>query len=261
VPADGAVIAIEPAGAFWGPDTDKAPYRHSRADHAREFPNLRRVSRTTFARRAANPWRVERLAHRRLAGRLTAGDPLWLVDSPPVPACPFARATVCRRSFGEAADGYDHLIRRTSSGFRRPLRTRRDGVIPAAALAPARVADAAAVAELSPPPGRVGVGGRADRAPERRAEPAAAGVALLAPDYQKSRGPDPARSARPSSVRDRVEAVPGQLADRYRVKRTWAKDLWHWCHRAIRKVLSRTVMVALCPRAGHRPRHFDAPAA
>ena len=48
--ADSEVIAIELAGEFWGPDADKALFRHFRCYHRREFPALARVNRTTFAR-------------------------------------------------------------------------------------------------------------------------------------------------------------------------------------------------------------------
>jgi hypothetical protein len=259
--SDSEVIAIELAGEFWGLDADQALFRHFRHYHAREFPALARVHRTTFARQAAALWRVKQRLHRRLAERLAAGDPVWLVDSMPVPACQFARATFCRRFRGEADYGYDHLVKRTFYGFRLHLRTTREGVILACQLAPARAADAAVLPELDPPPGTVGVGDRAYWAPEARARLAAAGVTVLAPYYQKSRDPDPAYAARLSSVRYRIETVGSQLAGRYSVKRTWAKDLWHLCHRVIRKVLSHTAMVLLAVRAGHRPLRLSALAA
>ena len=255
--SDAEVITIELAGEFWGLDADKAIYRHFRAYHAGEFPALARVRRTTFARQAANLWEAKRRLHRRLAERLRGADPVWLVDSLPVPACQFARATFCRRFAGEADYGYDHLIKRTFYGFRLHLRTTREGVILAAALASARVADAPMVFDLEPPAGSTGVGDRAYWSPAVRAELAEAGVALLAPFAQKSRDPDPARSRRLASVRYRVETVGGQLAGRYNVKRTWARDLWHLTHRVIRKVLSHTAMAWLCARAGHAPLSFD----
>ena len=128
-------------------------------------------------------------------------------------------------------------------------------------LAPARAADAAVVAELGPPPGSVGIGDRAYWSPAVRAELAAAGVTLLAPYYHKSRDPDRRRSARLASVRYRVETVGSQLAGRYAVKRTWAKDLWHLVHRVGRKVLSHTVAILLNVRAGRPPLRLDALAA
>ena len=83
----------------------------------------------------------------------------------------------------------------------------------------------------------------------------------LAPYYRKGRDPDPAGSARLSAVRYQVETVNGQLAERFPVKRTWARDLWHLCHRVIRKVLSHTVSMLMNVRAGHAPLQFAALAA
>jgi Transposase DDE domain len=259
--SDSEVIAIELAGESWGLDADQAIFRHFRCYHRREFPALARVHRTTSARQAAALWRVKQRLQERLAGRLSAGDPVWLVDGMPLPACQFARATFCRRFAGEADYGYDHLAERTFYGSRLHLRTTREGVTLAWLLAPARAADAAVVAELDPPPGTVGVGDRAYWSPAVRAELAAAGVVLLAPYYQKGRDPDRRRSARLASVRYRVETAGSQLAGRYAVKRSWAKDLWHLLHRVGRKVLSHTVGVLLNVRAGHRPLRLDALAA
>jgi Transposase DDE domain len=255
--ADSEVIAIELVGEFWGLDTDKALFRHFRCYHRHEFPALARVSRTTFARQAANLWRVKQLIQQRLAQRLVAGDPLWLVDSLALPACQFARATFCQRFRGVADYGYDHLIKRTFYGFRLHLRTSRDGVILACQLAPARASEKAVLPELDLLSGTVGIGDRGYWDPKLRERLAADGVQLLAPYQHKSKDPNPARSARLASVRYRIETVNGQLAERYRIKRTWARDLWHLCHRVIRKILSHTVSVCLTVRAGIAPLSFD----
>src|SRR6476620_6251821 len=109
---DAEVIAIELVGEFWGLDTDKGLYRHFRDYHAAEFPALPTVHRTTFARQAANLWAVKRMIQDRLSARLGAGQPVWLVDSLPIEACRFARATFCDRFTGEADYGYDHCVKR-----------------------------------------------------------------------------------------------------------------------------------------------------
>jgi hypothetical protein len=62
-------------------------------------------------------------------------------------------------------------------------------------------------------------------------------------------------------ARYRIETVRSQLAGQYNVKRTWAKLLWHLCHRVIHKVLSHTAMVLLTVRAGHRPLRLSSIAA
>ena len=256
--ADSEVVAVEVVGEFWGLDADRELFRHFRAYHAAEFPALARVGRTTFARQAANLWRVKQLIQRRLADRLTAGTWSWLVDSLPIEACRFARATFCTRFAGVADYGYDHLVKRTFYGFRLHLRTSREGVIEAYELAPARAADRAVLMRLEPPPGTIGVGDRGYWDPALRDRLATRGVDFRAPYQHKSKDPDPKRSSRLASVRYRIETVGGQLAERYEMKRTWARDLWHLCHRIIRKILSHmVVMIAAAAALGLTPLQFD----
>jgi hypothetical protein len=259
--SDSEVITIELVGEFWKLGTDQDLFRHFRRYHTAEFPALARISRTTFTRQAANLWRVKQLLHERLARHLAGDDPLWLVDSLPIDACQFARATFCRRFAGQADYGYCHLRKRTFYGFRLHLRTSRDGVILGYQLAPARASEKAVLPELGLPAGSAGVGDRNYWSPELRAQLAAAGVTLLAPYYRKTRDPDRRRSAQLSAVRYRVETTNGQLAERYAIKRTWAKDLWHLCHRVIRKILSHTALALVNLRAGHQPLQLDALAA
>jgi hypothetical protein len=64
--ADSEVLTIELVGEFWKLGTDQDLFRHFRRYHAAEFPALARVHRTTFARQAANLWRVKQLLHQRL---------------------------------------------------------------------------------------------------------------------------------------------------------------------------------------------------
>jgi hypothetical protein len=253
---DSEVITIELVGEFWGLDRDTALLRHFRAYHPAEFPNLAGVSRTTFARQAANLWAVKERLRARLAAWLAAGQPVWLVDSMPIEACKFGRASFCQRLRGIADYGYDHGIKRTFYGFRLHVRASREGVILAYAVAPARATEKAVLAELAPPPGTVGIGDRGYYDPLLRAQLAAAGVRFLTPSQHASTDPDPARSARLSGVRYRVETVFGQLAGRYHMKRTWARDRWHFGHRVGRKILSHTVMVTLAVRNLRPPLSF-----
>jgi hypothetical protein len=259
--ADREVLTMELVGEFWKLGTDQDLYRHFRRYHTAEFPALAKVHRTTFARQAANLWRVKQLLHERLARKLAGDDPVWLVDSLPIDACQFARATFCRRFGGQADYGYCHLRKRTFYGFRLHLRTSRDGVILSYQLASARASEKAVLPELGLPVGSVGIGDRNYWSPELRERLARGGVTLLAPYYQKSKDPDRQRSARLSAVRYRIETSNGQLAERYGIKRTWAKDLWHLCHRVIRKVLSHTALAFLNLRAGRQPLQLDALAA
>jgi hypothetical protein len=259
--SDSEVITMELVGAFWKLGTDQDLFRHFRRYHTAEFPALAELDRTTFTRRAANLWRAKQLIQQRLAERLRGGDPVWLVDSLPVDACQFARATFCRRFAGQADYGYCHLRKRTFYGFRLHPRVTRDGVILGYQLAAARAREKAVLPELGLPPGSLGIGDRNYYSPDLRERLAQGGVALLAPYYRKSKDPDHRRSARLSAVRYRVETSNGQLAERYGVKRTWAKDLWHLCHRIIRAILSHTALALINFRAGHSPMQLDKMAA
>jgi hypothetical protein len=255
--ADSEVITMEIVGEFSKLGTDRDLFRHFRRHHLAEFPALAHVDRTTFVRQAANLWHVKQLIQQRLAWRLVGDDPLWLVDSLPIDACQFARATFCRRFGGQADYGYCHLRKRTFYGFRLHLRTSREGVVVGYQLASARINEKAVVPELGLPVGSVGIGDRNYWSPELRQRLADGGVTLLAPYYQKRRDPDPKRSRQLSTLRYRIETSNGQLAERYGIKRTWAKDLWHLCHRVIRKILSHTVAVLVNLRAGNPPLQFD----
>jgi hypothetical protein len=255
--SDSEVITIELVGEFWKLGTDQDIFRHFRCYHLAEFPALARVHRTTFVRQAANLWHIKQLLHQRLAPRLAGHNPLWLVDSLPVDACEFARATFCERFAGQADYGYCHLRKRTFYGFRLHLRVSSDGVILSYQLAPARASEKAVLLELGLPTGSVGIGDRNYWSPELRERLAAGGVTLLAPYFHKSQDPDPKGSRQLGVVRYRIETTNGQLAERYGIKRTWAKDLWHLCHRIIRKILSHTALALINFLGGHQPMQLD----
>jgi hypothetical protein len=253
---DSEVLTMELVGEFLGLDQDARLFWYFRRHHADAFPGLRQVHRTTFLRQAANLGAVKQQLQQHLAGVLTAGDPLWHVESMPVHACPFARAPYGRRFAGAAAFGKDHVIRQTFYGFRLHLRTSRDGLIEAAVLAPANVAETEAVWELEPPAGRVGIGDRNDWSPARTEALARGGVRLLAPFKNKQRDSQPERSRLLRGLQWLIETVNGQLAGRFQAKRTWAKDLWHLASRVLRKILSHTVAAWVNVSQGHRPLDF-----
>jgi hypothetical protein len=57
--SDAEVLTIEIVGEFLGLDTDKASHLFFRRHYAEWFPALGEVHRTTFARQAANLWKVK----------------------------------------------------------------------------------------------------------------------------------------------------------------------------------------------------------
>src|SRR3954454_2177721 len=226
---DSEVLTLELVGEFLGFDQEAKLFWYFRQQHGSAFPGLRRIHRTTFVRQAANLWAVKQRLQQHLANLLTAGDPLWHVESMPVHACQFARAPYGQRFAGAAAFGKDHVIRQTFDGFRLHLRTSRDGIIQAAVLAPANTAETEVVGELTPPAGSVGLGDRNSWSPALTEELARSDIRLLAPYKNKARHPQPERPHVLRKLHWLIETVNGQRAGRFHAKRTWTKDLWHLC--------------------------------
>jgi hypothetical protein len=247
--ADSEVVAMEVAGEFLGVETDAGIYRYFRRHHRALFPALATVHRTTFLRQAANLWAVKRALWQACVPEARGDARLSIVDSVPVPVCRFARAKQCRLFPGAATYGRDPCLPGMLFGLRAHLRVTWPGVIAGFELAPANSADVALAPELLAGAAGWALGDRAYWSPALREQLGAGGVRLLAPfqtrKYEKA--PWPRWLV---NTRRRIETVLAQLVERYRSKRTWARDLWHLCSRWLRKVLSHTTAVLLCQRHG-----------
>jgi len=212
--ADREVLPRERVGPFCQRGTDPDRYRHGRRSHRAEVRARAGVHRTPFARPAANLGPVQQVIHQRLARRRAGDGPRWRADRRPSDACPFARASFCRRFAGPADYGDGHLRKRTFGGLRRHLRARRDGVLLSYRLAPARASDKAVLPARGRPVGTLGIGDRNCWSAELRDRLAAGGVRLLAPYERQSQDADRKRLARLSALRYRIETSNGQLAER-----------------------------------------------
>lgn len=260
--ADSEVLTLEIAGEFLGLDTDQAIYAYFRRHHVALFPRLGTVHRTTFARQAANLWGAKRALWQALLGTVQYDGAVSILDSVPIPVCRFARARRCRCFAGEAAYGYDELVRQTCYGFRAQVRVAWPGVITALELVPANTSDIAAAPEvLAAAPVAHGwvLADRNYWSPELRATLREAAVLLLAPRRTKAQEKREGVAPWPRwlvGARRRIETVLGQLAERFHAKRVWARDRWHLTSRWLRKVVSHTLAVLLCQEAHLPPLTF-----
>ena len=251
--ADSEVLTIEVVGEYLGLDQDHALYTFFRRHYPHFFPALARVHRTTFTRQATNLWRVKERLWQHLVAEIPHDPTLALVDSFPEPVCQFARAYRCRRFRGEAAYGKDTLVRQTFYGFRIHVRLAWPGLITRFSVAPANVSELAVVPDLAQGMTGLLIGDRNYWAPTLREDLAQTGVALLAPYRSAKHDPCPTSSAVLSRVRYRIDTVFGQLVDRYRIKRVWARDTWHLHSRLLRKVLSHSLAVLFTHLQGNPP--------
>ncbi len=250
---DSEVLTMEVVGEYLGLDRDTEVFSYFRRHYPHFFPALGAVHRTTFARQAANLWRVKEALWQHLLPQ-TGCDPAWaMVDSFPVAVCRFARAPRSRRFRGEAGFGKDHTIKQTFYGFRLHARVAWPGVVTRLSVCAAGVPDAAVLEELTDETAGVCLGDRAYWAPELHARLREHGLEMLAPFRKAKSDPTPGRSRRISSIRYRIETVFGQLCERFSVKRVWARDLWHLSSRLLRKVLAHTLMVVLNREQGNEP--------
>lgn len=254
---DSEVLTVEVVGAFLGLATDEAIYAYFRAHYADYFPRLCIVDRTTFTRQAANLWGVKQRLWQHLLAHVAHDPALSIVDSCPIPVCQFARARRCRRLREYAAYGKDELVRQTYFGLRLHLRICWPGLIVGFNLVAANEPDLP-VAESDLLPGARGWA-LADRGYWKAGtirDLAERGLSLLAPykDKKRERRPWPRWLI---GKRRRIETVLGQLVERYRIKRVWARDAWHLWSRWLRCLLSHTIAVLLCQQRGLSPLQFD----
>ena len=250
---DSEVLTIEVVGEYLGLDRDAELFSYFRRHYPHFFPALAGVHRTTFTRQAANLWRVKEALWQRLVGA-TGCDPRWaMVDSFPVAVCRFGRAPRCRRFRGQAGYGHDHSSRSTYYGLRLHARVCWPGVVTRLSVCAAGAPDLAPLAELTDATRGVCLGDRAYWQPEAREWLRERGVEMLTPFRKASRDPHPERSRAISGIRYRVETVFSQLCERFRMKRVWARDLWHLSSRLLRKLLAHTAAVVLSRERGNEP--------
>ena len=246
---DSEVLTIEIAGEFLGLDTDRALFRYFRCHYGEFFPTLRKVHRTTFARQAANLWSLKEGLWQHMLGQVHFDPAISLLDSFPVPVCRFARAYRCRRLAEGSAFGHDEMAKQKFYGLRAHLKVCWPGVISSTSLAPANVHDLHLVEELLEGAKGWALGDRSYWSPKLAERLAEGGVFLLA-SRNSSKKEQKGWPRFLVQKRRRIETVIGQLVERYKAKKVWARDLWHLTSRWLRKILSHTVAVYFCQRAG-----------
>jgi hypothetical protein len=253
--SDSELLTIEIVGEYLGIDTEKGLYSYFKRHYQEWFPALRRIHRTTFTRQSANLWAAKKELRRQLLEHIDFDPAISLIDSFPMPVCRFARAYRCRRLTEESAFGYEEMTKQTFYGLKGHLRVCWPGVIVEADLAPANIHDLRMAEELLEEADGWALGDRNYHSPFLMEELRKGGLDLLAPyksaKKEKERWP---RSL--TQKRRRIETVIGQLVERYRAKKVWARDRWHLTNRWLRKLLSHTFAVYVCQQIGLPPLRF-----
>ncbi len=241
--ADSEVITMEVVGTYLGLSQDQEVFDYFRRHYAHFFPMMAQVDRTTFVRQAANLWAIKERLWCWLRDEVIRYDAtLSIVDSVPLPVCRFARAPWCVRFRGQASYGKDHPDRQTFYGFRLHAQLSWPGLLTRVFLAPAHEADGEMVPVLLEGTQGVVLGDRNYWLPDLQAFLRTKGILLQAP-FRHAHASHAAafQSAVLGRVRYLIDTVFGQLTDRCRMKRVWARDLWHLRNRLLRCLLMQTI--------------------
>jgi hypothetical protein len=259
--SDSEVITMEVVGEFLGMDTDKGIYTYFRRHYPEWFPRISEVHRTTFARQAANLWKVkERIWLELLEDELLLGgeglqEPLLVVDSFPIPVCKESRSYRCRVMRELSSRGRDANLG-LFLGMRAHVLIAWPGVVAKAEVCGANVHDTRPAERLLEGIGRGCV--LADRnywSPLLREQlhDVEGGPMLVARFKLKNRAEAERGLAWPrwlSKKRQKIETVFSQLVERFNMKRVRSRDTWHFASRFLRKILSHTMAVVFCRREG-----------
>lgn len=240
--SDSEAIAMEIVGEYLGHETDKDIYQYFRRHWLKLFPQL--PDRSNFARQVANLWAVKM----KLFESLEEGNSpyIQILDSFPLPVCEFIRAKRSKLFRGLAA--YGKWMGETFYGFRLHLKLNVTGTITGFQIAPANCHDLGLVPELTQKDAHGwAIGDKAfDSAPARQELLENRHLCLYSPLRGNRYFPLPSETCEKlNSFRRRIESVFAQFTQRFRMKRLWARDLWHLTVRITRKILAHLFAVLL----------------
>jgi len=242
--ADSEVITMELVGEYLGLHSDEAIYHYFARHWKHLFPNL--PDRSNFVRQCANLWDVKQCFFEYL-GRFQ-DHYLQILDSMPIEVCKFVRARTTKQFKQTAA--YGKWFGQTFFGYRLHLKITDIGMIRNFILAAANEHDI----RYSEPLLADDQGGwtLADKGYRSKAlqqtlwEQRKMYFHTSLRRIDKKDSPLPRQTIRTLTGKRRlIETVAGQLEQRFGIKTTFARDLWHLMNRIIRKILSHTISVLM----------------
>lgn len=240
--ADSEAITMEIVGEYLGFDTDEGIYNYFSRHWHFLFPNM--PDRSNFVRQCANLWAVKQCFFESLSR--PQDRYLQIVDSMPIEVCKFVRARMSKQ-FKQTAT-YSKWFGQTFFGYRLHLKINEVGMIRHFIVATAREADVTfAESLIGDDCGGWVLGDRGYRSKPLQQELWHRKRVYFHTSIRRNERKDsplPIETIRSLTGKCRlVETVAGQLEQRFRIKTTFSRDLWHLLNRIIRKILSHTICV------------------
>ena len=251
--SDSEIITIEIVGEFLGRHEDKSIWSYFFTHWRNLFPGLR--DRTTFLRQAANLWYVKQATQSVLAKQLGAyDDNIHIADGFPLPVCGFRRAHGSKLFKEHAAYGHCASKNMTYYGFQGLISISYNGIISGITLTAANIDERDAIWDIVNKIKGLLIADKGFIRPVLKQELAEIDIDLqyLVRKNMEDQRPESFTELL-KSKRRLVETVIGQLAERFDIEKTKARDLWHLTNRIARKILSHTVGVFLNKLMGNPP--------
>lgn len=239
--SDSEVISMEIVAEYLGIDTDKGIWSYFRRHWQSLFPRI--PYRTTFVRQAANLWQYKQLLQKKLAEKMGAFlDNIHLVDGLPIPLCCFNRAQGCRSFKGEANYGYCASKKQTYYGFHGHLVISGNGIITGFTLTEANGDEREVVCELVDDIQGLLIGDKGYISKFLSEQLKKKNIQLETPLRANMKDSRPKELVKILlRVRRLIETVIGQLVERFKIEKVWARDMWHLTSRINRKLLAHTL--------------------
>lgn len=238
---DSEIITMQVVGEFLGMDGDKNIWEYFGRNWRTHFPRI--GDRTTFVKQARNLWYWTWLLQEKIAAQLGAkSDALHITDGFPIPVAHFKRAHFSRVFKGQATYGFCAAKSESYYGFKGHIVISSIGVVSGFTIASANIDERDVLPENILGLTGIILGDKGLMRPSLTEELAQTGLSLQHPvrSNMKKKHSEKYLSWM-KSTRRLVETVIGQLAERFRMQKTRARNLLTISLRVTRKILAHTL--------------------
>jgi IS5 family transposase len=242
--SDSEVITMEIVGEYLGFHKDKDIYKYFKWHWHHLFPEL--PERSNFVRQSANLWRVKEMFFKYLTEHQDKA--LQILDSMPIEVCKFVRAK--RAKLFKDSANYGKWFGQTFFGYRLHLKINDNGMILDYILGQANCHDINFVEPLLDMDRNCWVlgdkGYRSYELHQKLLEEHNIFLHTSLRRIDKRISNLPKETIRRlAGIRRLIETVSGQLEERFSIKKTFTRDLWHLINRITRKIVSHCLCVLL----------------
>lgn len=256
--SDEEVITIDVCGEYLGYFRDEDLFDYFYTHYRHFFPAL--TERTSYIRQSANLASLKMQIQQRLtqiSGQ--AADECQIIDTVPLSVCTYTRAQRDRCFKPEADYGFCAAKQLHYYGFKLGLRISRCGMIIHFPFLPARPHDSQLLDDLIAGYEGIILGDKAFIDGWRQEQLALKRHVALVTGSRKNMSKQLPEHLRHIGKRWRkkVETVGSHLTERFQIGKIRVRDIWHYQHRLIRKVLAHTVCVFINLQLGRPPLDLD----